>query len=149
VNSCRVTKVACTAESAEIDCPSGWTCVDNPEGVCFDGPDDSGCTPADPPMVCSPPYADLGGGYRGSGEDDGSSGTPTGGLPDGGATPPNGTGGTASGQPGDPATESGDSGGAVEGGGCSVSRAPGSLGSALAAFVLTVLGFAGLRRRRR
>src|SRR5690606_31419945 len=55
VKSCRMIEQACTADT---DCPSGWTCVDNPEGVCWSRPDgDTGCTPADPPKLCFPPYS--------------------------------------------------------------------------------------------
>jgi MYXO-CTERM domain-containing protein len=148
VSACRVTPTECTTETAESDCPSGWTCGENPEGVCFSGPDGSGCTPADPPMVCFPPYADLEGGYRGGGTNDGGEDAPTGSL-DGGTTPPNaGTGGGGTGGPSDPGAVPAQESGSVESGGCSVSGAPGSVGSALAAFVLAALGLAGLRRRR-
>jgi MYXO-CTERM domain-containing protein len=94
--SCVADRVACDADS---DCPSGWSCADNPEGVCWSGPNgDMGCSPGDPPKLCMPPYVNLGGGYPTRGEDSngsgsGSPGTPTSpgdaaGSPNPGSVPP-------------------------------------------------------------
>jgi MYXO-CTERM domain-containing protein len=142
-NHCVPVKAACTEATAAADCPSGWTCVDNPEGVCFSGPEGSGCTPADPPMVCAPPFSDLGGGVRG-GDDGGETGggTPVG-LPDGGTEPPaaGGAGRSGNGAENDDAMSS-------ERGGCSVTRPSGASSGALAGFVLAALGLVLARRRR-
>ncbi len=72
--ACVPNEVACDADS---DCPSGWSCADNPEGVCWSGPNgDAGCSPGDPPKLCMPPYVNLGGGYPARGEDSNGSGSP-------------------------------------------------------------------------
>jgi hypothetical protein len=140
-NACRVIEKACTADG---DCPSGWSCEDNPEGVCWSGPEGSGCEPADPASLCAPPYADLvGGAVRGEDGDSTSGGGPSG-LPDGGMAEPPSTGGA--GRPGSAA--SGD-GGAVESGGCSLGRARGPAGSALVLAGLAALALLRVRRRAR
>jgi len=44
---------ACTVTA---DCPSGWTCADNVQGLCNTiGDLHTGCNPGDPPKVCLPP----------------------------------------------------------------------------------------------
>jgi hypothetical protein len=91
VKACVVIERACSADS---QCPSGWSCEDNPDGVCWASSDGStGCEPADPAKLCLPPYRDLGGG--GYGETT-SAGKPT--TPDGSSSPP---GNPASGSPGE------------------------------------------------
>jgi hypothetical protein len=140
-NHCVAVKVACTDATAAADCPSGWSCEDNPEGVCFSGPEGSGCTPADPPELCLPPFHDLGGG--GKGVDDGES--TSGGVPvgaDAGAEPP------TSGAPnrGNAAEEDGAMSG--ESGGCSVSGATGASSGALLGLALAAFGLTLARRRR-
>jgi len=140
---CQVTVVACTAETVADDCPAGWTCRENPEGSCWSGPEGSGCEPADPPMLCAPPYVDVTGGGPGRGGTDvGGEESPSG-NPDGGVTtPPNSTGGTGGQLVDDNELPE------PQGGGCSLGRAPGPNGAALAAFVLSALGLIAARRKR-
>jgi len=137
---CQVTTVACTEATVASDCPAGWTCRENPEGSCWSGPEGSGCEPADPPMLCAPPYVDVVGG-RGEGSDSGSGEVPAG-NPDGGTPPPkSGTGGTgplaAADDPAEP-----------QAGGCSLRHAPSPSSGALAALVLSALGLIVARRKR-
>jgi hypothetical protein len=55
--ACEAVRTACAADG---DCPSGWSCRDNPEGSCSaDSNGNSGCTPADPAKLCFPPFSDL------------------------------------------------------------------------------------------
>jgi hypothetical protein len=55
--ACKLQIIACATAA---DCPSGFTCVENPEGVCTSSSTgEESCTVADPPLVCMPPYADL------------------------------------------------------------------------------------------
>jgi MYXO-CTERM domain-containing protein len=146
-NHCVAVKAACTEATAAADCPSGWTCEENPEGVCFSGPDGSGCTPADPPFVCMPPFHDLGGGTRGEDDDGGSSTggeTPVG-IPDGGAEPPT-TGGA--GKSGNAAETGADEPMSGESGGCSVTRPSGASSGTFVGLVLALLGLGLVRRRR-
>ena len=83
VKACVVIERACTADG---QCPSGWSCEDNPDGVCWASPDGStGCEPGDPPKLCLPPYRDLGGGGYGE-EASGGPTTPT--TPDDSGSPP-------------------------------------------------------------
>jgi hypothetical protein len=63
---CAVIETACTSDES---CPAGWTCEENREGVCWSGPEGSGCEPAEPAKLCAPPYSNLGGG-RGVNHDD-------------------------------------------------------------------------------
>jgi hypothetical protein len=77
VKACEPIRVACSADS---ECPSGWSCRDNPEGACWaDSNGNTGCTPADPAKLCFPPYADLlnGGGFGTGNDGSASPGTPT------------------------------------------------------------------------
>jgi hypothetical protein len=67
--ACVVIETACTGDAS---CPAGWTCQESREGVCWSGPEGSGCEPADPAKLCAPPYSDLGDG-RGIEHDDGES----------------------------------------------------------------------------
>lgn len=55
--ACVMVETACATDA---NCAAGWTCRDNPEGVCWAGPNgERGCEPADPPKLCMPPYSDL------------------------------------------------------------------------------------------
>lgn len=153
VKACVLNEVACNADS---DCPSGWTCGDNPEGVCWASSDGSmGCEPSDPPKLCLPPYMNLGGGgYPTRGEDSSGGGSPT--TPDT-PTAPGNPGSSPSPNPLPPGvdTEEGESasnGDAESGRGCSVatgptrgSNAPGL--AALGALVALVLGRSVRTRR--
>jgi MYXO-CTERM domain-containing protein len=157
-SACVPIQVACATDA---DCVAGWTCVDNPNGVCWSGPDGvGGCTPADPPKVCQPPYA--GGIPGGVGE-----GTPATGVPGSGPTvPPTVPGAEPAPAPGEP-TRGNDSGSAAtpvpanpasnesanndsnaSEGGCSVSAAP-ATASGFAWLALGLAGMFGVRRRRR
>jgi hypothetical protein len=136
-NHCVLIETACTAAT---DCPSGWTCGENPEGVCSSGPDGSSCTPADPPLVCMPPFSDLGGG-RGIGEDGNAEPDLPGGT-DAGAEPP-----ATSGSGHDHAAED-DGAMSSEHGGCTVNRASGAPSGALFGLALAALGLTLARRRR-
>jgi hypothetical protein len=117
-------------ECAEAnDCQSGWTCEDNPSGVCWaDANGNSGCEPADPPRYCVPPYASIVGDGRGTAGE----GTNAGGS--------NGSDGTVEPPTVSPGKASNDDGG------CSLGGAPGS-GSR--AWTLVILGVLGLVHRRR
>jgi hypothetical protein len=153
VKACVLNEVACDADS---DCPSGWTCGDNPEGVCWASSDGSmGCEPGDPPKLCLPPYTNLGGGgYPARGEDSGGSGSPT--TPDEPSSPGTPTT-TPTPNPLPPGIdeEKGDdasSGDAESGRGCSIAAGPtpgsGAPGlAALGALVALVLGRSVRTRR--
>jgi MYXO-CTERM domain-containing protein len=153
--ACVLNEVACDADS---DCPSGWTCGDNPDGVCWASSDGStGCEPGDPPKLCLPPYTNLGGGgYPTRGEDSGGSGSPT--TPDEPSSPGSGTptsGPTPNPLPPGIDEEKGEdasSGDAESGRGCSVAAGPtpgsGAPGlAALGALVALVLGRSVRTRR--
>lgn len=57
VSACEIIERSCTTDA---ECPSGWSCADNPEGVCWASSDGStGCEPGDPPKLCLPPYRNL------------------------------------------------------------------------------------------
>ena len=123
-----VTSHPCKSDS---DCPSGWSCRDNPEGTCWaDSNGNSGCAPADPAKLCFPPYSDLvGGGGRGI-------------ATDGAGVPTNPKGDSGSGAPESSAANGNDSGGCSLGG-----SPPGSSAGLLG--LCTALGAAlGLARRR-
>jgi len=142
--ACVLDEVACDADS---DCPSGWTCGDNPEGVCWASSDGSmGCEPGDPPKLCLPPYTDLGGGYPGRGEDSNGD-TPTSpGSPVSGPAQPPGFDEEAGGEP--------VSGGDADSGGCTLAAGPtpgsGAPGlAALGALVALVFGRSVRTRRAR
>lgn len=147
VKQCQVIERAC---SADADCPSDWSCVDNPEGVCWQNADgSSGCESADPAKLCLPPYRSLGGGY----------GETTNGAPgrgeDSGAPPASPTPGSpAIGQgPSSPAGAEGDELAGTDDGsesseGCSFVGASPSTGGGAAAALLALAAL-GLRRQRR
>lgn len=64
---CRLQTIACTAD---VDCPSGLVCVENPNGYCWASSDGtSGCTTPDPAKVCQPRYYQGGVGVS-TGQDD-------------------------------------------------------------------------------
>jgi len=131
--SCRVIEQACTADA---DCPSGWTCADNPEGVCWSRPGgDTGCTPADPAKICFPPYANVGRDGGGGVSLDESAGPGVPGTTAGNAAPPR--------APGEFGTTS-------RAAGCSMAPASQSGGGhALVALFGVALSASLLRRRRR
>lgn len=61
--ACKAIQVACTNDD---DCVSGFSCKDNPNGVCSrSSSGETTCIPADPPKLCVPPYSDVGGSGRG------------------------------------------------------------------------------------
>jgi hypothetical protein len=142
VKACVVIERAC---SADDQCPSGWSCEDNPDGVCWAKPDGStGCEPADPAKLCLPPYRDLGGG--GYGEET-SGGTVT---PDG-STPP--AGNPASAGPGEgpvPNSALGTDQASLdsESSGCSMVALPGGSASGAGLSVFGALLAFALRRSR-
>lgn len=56
IKGCYSPVVACSAETASAACASGWSCIENLNGVCNNiGDFHAGCMPGDPPMVCVPP----------------------------------------------------------------------------------------------
>lgn len=137
VFSCVAIETACNADA---DCVSGWSCRDNPEGVCWAGPNgEHGCTPADPPRLCMPPYSTVPtGAPRGEDTNEGGYETP-GSTPVPPATPdPQPT----------PSPESADDllGGRTEGG-CAMT--PARSGSSGLAFIMLSLASALAFRRRR
>jgi MYXO-CTERM domain-containing protein len=136
--ACVVDRVACASDA---DCAAGFTCEDNPEGVCWQSSDgDSGCTEPDPPKLCMPPYTDL---YGGVGRSEGGlAGQPE--SPAGDAASGSGDSNTAGESDGDDNAASGS--GKSNSGGCSVAAAGGSAPWGLTA--LGLLGAVGLRRRR-
>jgi hypothetical protein len=142
VKACVVIERAC---SADDQCPSGWSCEDNPDGVCWAKPDgSSGCEPADPAKLCLPPYRDLGGG--GYGEET-SGGTVT---PDGSTSPP---GNPASAGPGEAPVPNGELAADQasldsESSGCSMAALPGGSASGAGLSVFGALLAFALRRSR-
>lgn len=79
IKGCYTPIVACTAATATADCPSGWSCIENDEGLCNTVGDlHTGCAPGEPPSVCVPPgfgatttVADTDGGDPPEATDDG------------------------------------------------------------------------------
>jgi len=136
--SCEVVETACATNA---ECAAGWTCQDNPEGVCWaDANGQTGCTPADPARLCAPPYSNLpvAGGF-------GEGRPTTGGIPANGG-PQSGDGGglPASGQ-----SEEDGAGAQASGGGCSISAVPKTDASPLAWLGVALGAAVGLRRRAR
>lgn len=139
---CQRNEVACDSDA---DCPTDWSCVDNPMGYCWQSSDGtSGCEPADSARICQEPYANLGGGFAdlalaaSSGSADATSA---------GEAPMiaevNGAQDTAA-----TATDGADSSASSSGGGCSLSTE--SKGDAGLMGLLLGLGVVlGTRRRRR
>ncbi len=127
-------KLVVTACGRDADCPTGFTCIDNPEGVCSSSSDGTiSCEPGDPPRLCAPPYADIFGGGRGVGIDD------EGGEGKGTSSPTGGS--SASGDDGDVANES------ASDGGCNVASGR-HRGSGLVALVAMGLAAAFASRRK-
>lgn len=61
IKGCYSPVVACTAATATTDCASGWSCVENTDGICNEvGDFHGGCNPGEPPMVCIPPGFQVG-----------------------------------------------------------------------------------------
>lgn len=152
--ACVVRVKACTADA---DCPTDWTCRDNPNAVCSrDLSGQSGCKPADPAKVCTPPYSNVsvgqGRGTSGPASEDAAdvtsqpkgeqtTGTPAPVAP--GATDSNGvTGAGAAVGTAKPVTHDGCAVGAAAGG----LDARAALGWSLIGLGIVVAGFA--RRRR-
>jgi hypothetical protein len=109
--ACRVVVTACATDD---DCAAGFTCIENPEGVCSSSSDGTiSCEPSDPPRLCAPPYSDIFGGGVGIDEEAGGEGTGT-------------SGGSGAPKSADDSANASES---SEGGGCSVAsgrtRAPG------------------------
>jgi hypothetical protein len=53
IKGCYSPVVPCSVHG---DCASGWSCVENTEGICnFVGDFHGGCNPGEPPMACIPP----------------------------------------------------------------------------------------------
>ncbi len=139
--SCSLKVVACSVDEG---CPAGWTCGDNPNGVCWASSDGtSGCS-ADPAKICLPPYSDVIGGGRGAAE--GGDGTSTGGIgvdptpvkgEDGSGAPANGSDASASDD---------DSGGSSDG--CAIGHAPRGWHATFGFAALALAGLLGARRRR-
>ncbi len=136
--ACVLDQAACTSDA---DCQAGFTCEDNPNGVCWASPDgDMGCSTPDPAKLCMPPYTDL---YGGVGRSE-----------DGAVSYPEAPAGDPSSDPGDQNTagegaaadDAGAAGGESESGGCSVAAAGAPASWGLTA--LALFGLAGLRRRR-
>jgi MYXO-CTERM domain-containing protein len=143
--ACNLKAVACSVDQG---CPAGWTCGENPSGVCSSGPDGSSCT-ADPPKICLPPYSNLSLGRGGHAEDGSGTGVAIGGS----AGAPSGTGGDVAtpdvptpndgskASPSAPAGDESDSG-------CAVGHARGGANGSFGLLALAFAGLAGLRRRR-
>ena len=122
-------------------CPEGWTCIDNPNGVCWASSDGtSGCTTDGPEKICAPPYYDQVQALAGQskGEDwtlggpfeESASGT------DGAGSEVDSPDGSNAAQPDDDGSTRGSS----SGGGCSIAQH----GSAGGAWLLSLLALAGL-----
>jgi hypothetical protein len=130
--ACKLQTIACNADA---DCPTGFSCVDNPGGTCSASSDGTtSCTPADPAKLCQPPYADLAGGVAKNASEGGdlsATATPTANVgPNGGAVD-QGTG--------DP--------GSVSGSGCALIASPTGPVSKWFSLLLAVGLAFGMRRR--
>ncbi|HTQ07979.1 MAG TPA: hypothetical protein VMI54_29200 [Polyangiaceae bacterium] len=156
--ACNLKTVACNADS---DCPSGFTCGDNPNGTCFaDANGNSGCS-ADPAMICLPPWAHLvsTSNFAKDASAPGSTSTGLGSGSSGSGSASSGSGSTSSGSSVPPTASSAEGSAANtpaqsntasdDGGGCSIGRAPRQLGASFGFAALAALGLAAARRRRR
>jgi len=143
VKACKLTVVGCNTAS---DCPSGFTCENNPSGSCWASSDgSSGCDTPDPAMICAPPYTDLLGGAHA--DDSGG---------ELGVSEPTAGGGTPEAPKANDPTDGNSASAANAGGedvvthgGCAMASAP---SESNIGYGLVALGFAGLigaRRRRR
>jgi MYXO-CTERM domain-containing protein len=121
IKGCYSPVVACSAETASTACASGWSCIENLNGVCNEiGDFHAGCKPGDPPMVCVPPgFSTLA---------------------------PATTDGDAP-EAGDGDTESSNAPPSTKGSGCSVAGAVGPGASTLLAMLGAALALARRRRR--
>lgn len=144
----KVCRLAVTACSAASDCPAGFSCEENPQGVCSTSSDGkTDCAPVDPARICAPPYTELLG-SAGGGRAEDASGSPT-----HGSEPPKGSDGATAGTTNPTPTDPDASSQAPESSsdGCSVARSPrpaaGAFGLAALA-VFGALGAFGARRRR-
>jgi MYXO-CTERM domain-containing protein len=138
--SCSLKIVACSVDEG---CPAGWTCGDNPNGVCWSNADGtSGCS-ADPAKICLPPYSDVIGGGRGAVED--GEGTSTGGGLGVDPTPPKGDDGSGAPANGSDPSASDDSGSSD---GCAIGHAPRAWHATFGFAALALAGLLGARRRR-
>lgn len=141
--ACKLLEVACASNA---DCQSGWSCADNPEGVCSSSSTgETVCSPGDPPKLCLPPY-----GYHGRGVTTGSGSVA---QPDnssapgaGPQTPTAGSPSTGSPPAANPEVAYPELGSPRGGTGCSVSGLP-VHGGAVGWLVLGLSGLFGLRRR--
>jgi hypothetical protein len=103
--ACHLVVTACATDD---ECAEGFTCIDNPEGVCSSNSDGTvSCEPGDPPRLCAPPYSDIFTGGRSvsvdeAGEGKGTSSPGSGSSDDIGTGQPKGDAGctVASGRPG-------------------------------------------------
>jgi hypothetical protein len=132
--ACNLKPVACNADA---DCASGFTCGDNPNGVCAADANGASSCSADPAKICLPPYAKLVSNAHLSKDATDSSAS-------------SGTGNTAgSPVPVVPAASTPNSPEASDdGGGCSMVPVPNHLGTSLGFAALALAGLAGARRRR-
>ncbi len=157
--ACNLKIVACSVDQG---CPAGWTCGDNPNGVCSSSSDGSTSCTADPPKICLPPYANLSLGGRHAEDSSGTgvavgSGGSSSGLPSGtGGGVASGSGGTAGTEPpaapnpndnGSKASSSSPSS-AESDSGCAVGHVRGGASGPFGLLALAFAGLAGLRRRR-
>lgn len=133
---CKVVETACTVDG---DCPENWTCVANPNGMCWADTDgNSGCDVPDPARLCQPPYSDREyfGGLNLAGEAAGI-GSATNGLSD------NGVPATSDGTPEagtEPSSNEPQSG-------CSIGPTLTGPASSASAWLLGLLAVLGIRRR--
>ncbi len=55
---CQAQEIDCSSDAAA--CPEGWTCIDNPNGMCTASTDGTTeCFTDGPERLCAPPYYDL------------------------------------------------------------------------------------------
>ena len=133
--SCEAQEIDCTSDAAA--CPEGWTCIDNPNGMCTASTDGTTeCFTDGPERLCAPPYYDLavGGGTYAAREAGGEVANADETLGGDSWQDADGT---------DPETAAEESG--VSGGGCAL--APG--GTTTSAWILSLLALVPLARRRR
>lgn len=126
--ACHLVVTACATDD---DCADGFTCIENPEGVCSSSSDGTiTCEPGDPPRLCVPPYSDIFAGGRGVGLDEGGEGKGT-------STP-----GSAS------SDDDAADGSSASDGGCSVASGRPSAPGFIALVVAGLAGAFAARRRR-
>jgi hypothetical protein len=137
--ACNLKIVACSADS---DCAAGFTCDDNPSGVCASDANGASACSADPAKICLPPYARLFSNAHSPKDATDTSG--------------NSGSGSTSGSPAPSAPETSGAGtspksgadASSDGGGCSFVPARNGLGTSLGFAALALAGLAGARRRR-